>query len=77
MELTIESAKVVDELQKGLYRKRQIAFGGLFKQIKKELELDDIENGDLINLGDEESSISDGEVISVLWNHERQNYYIR
>lgn len=77
MELTIESAKVVDELQKGLYRKRQIAFGGLFKQIKKELELDDIENGNLINLGDEESSISDGEVISVLWNHERQNYYIR
>lgn len=77
MELTFESAKVVDELQKGLYRKRQIAFGGLFKQIKKELELDDIENGDLINLGDEESSISDGEVISVLWNHERQNYYVR
>lgn len=77
MELTVESAKVVDELQKGLYRKRQIAFGGLFKQIKKELELDDIENGDLINLGDEESSISDGEVISVLWNHERQNYYVR
>lgn len=77
MELTVESAKVVDELQKGLYRKRQIAFGGLFKQIKKELELDDIENGDLINLGDEESPISDGEVISVLWNHERQNYYVR
>ncbi|MDT2893378.1 protein rep [Lactococcus lactis] len=77
MELTVESAKVVDDLQKGLYRKRQIAFGGLFKQIKKELELDDIENGDLINLGDEESPISDGEVISVLWNHERQNYYVR
>lgn len=77
MELTVESAKVVDELQKGLYRKRQIAFGGLFKQIKKELELDDIENGDLINLGDEENPISDGEVISVLWNHERQNYYVR
>lgn len=77
MELTVESAKVVDELQKGLYRKRQIAFGGLFKQIKKELELDNIENGDLINLGDEENPISDGEVISVLWNHERQNYYVR
>jgi len=77
MELTVESAKVVDELQKGLYRKRQIAFGGLFKQIKKELELDDIENGDLINLGDEDTPISDGEVISVLWNHERQNYYVR
>ncbi|MCK1259661.1 protein rep [Streptococcus uberis] len=35
MELNSDSAKVVDDLQKGLYRKRQIAFGGLFKQIKK------------------------------------------
>lgn len=77
MELNSDSAKVVDDLQKGLYRKRQIAFGGLFKQIKKELELDDIENGDLINIGDEENPISDGEIISVLWNHERQNYYVR
>ena len=77
MELNYDSAKVVDDLQKGLYRKRQIAFGGLFKQIKKELELDDIENGDLINIGDEENPISDGEIISVLWNHERQNYYVR
>lgn len=77
MELNYDSSKVVDDLQKGLYRKRQIAFGGLFKQIKKELELDDIENGDLINIGDEENPISDGEIISVLWNHERQNYYVR
>ena len=77
MELNYDSAKVVDDLQKGLYRKRQIAFGGLFKQIKKELELDDIENGDLMNIGDEENPISDGEIISVLWNHERQNYYVR
>ena len=50
MELNSDSAKVVDDLQKGLYRKRQIAFGGPFKQIKKELELDDIENGDLIRV---------------------------
>ncbi|MDT2944301.1 hypothetical protein P7H98_13175, partial [Lactococcus lactis] len=57
----------------------QVLWGTLQQnqQIKKELELDDIENGDLINLGDEESPISDGEVISVLWNHERQNYYVR
>jgi plasmid rolling circle replication initiator protein Rep len=61
MELNSDSAKVVDELQKGLFRKRQIAFGGLLKKIKKELELDDIENGDLINIGDEENSISDRE----------------
>lgn len=76
-ELNPESAKVVDDLQKGLYQKRQISFGGLFKKIKSELALDDIENGDLINIGDEEKEISDGEVISVLWNYDRQNYYVR
>lgn len=57
------------------FQKRQIAFGGIFKQIKKELEFDDIESGDFN--GDEDNPISDKEIISVLWNHERQNYYVR
>lgn len=76
-ELTVDNLQVVDDLQKGLYRKRQIAFGGLFKIIKKELALDDIEDGDLINIGDEEKPVSDGEIISVLWNNDRQNYYVK
>lgn len=76
-ELTTENLQVVDDLQKGLFRKRQIAFGGLFKIIKKELALDDIEDGDLVNIGDEENPISDGEIISVLWNNDRQNYFVK
>lgn len=76
-ELTVDNLQVVDDLQKGLFRKRQIAFGGLFKIIKKELALDDIEEGDLINIGDEEKPVSDGEIISVLWNNDRQNYYVK
>lgn len=76
-ELTVDNLQVVDDLQKGLFRKRQIAFGGLFKIIKKELALDDIEDGDLVNIGDEEKPVSDGEIISVLWNNDRQNYYVK
>ncbi|MBK0084565.1 hypothetical protein IAE51_11755, partial [Lactococcus sp. S64] len=45
------------------------SIGSAFRKLQR--------NGNLINLGDEESPISDGEVISVLWNHERQNYYVR
>lgn len=69
--------KVVDDLQKGLYRKRQIGFGGLFKKIKAELKLDDVENGDLVKTDDEVSEISDGEIISALWNSERKNYFVK
>ncbi|MEQ6219737.1 hypothetical protein ABMB44_14155 [Levilactobacillus brevis] len=32
---------------------RQISYGGLFKQIKQDLKLEDVENGDLIHVGDE------------------------
>jgi plasmid rolling circle replication initiator protein Rep len=33
----------------GLYRKRLISYGGLLKEIHKELNLDDAEDGDLIH----------------------------
>jgi plasmid rolling circle replication initiator protein Rep len=38
----------------GLYRKRLISYGGLLKEIHKELNLDDAEDGDLIHTDDEE-----------------------
>ena len=50
IEFDDKNLQVIDDLYKGLYRKRQLAYGGLLKQIKKELELDDIENGDLIHV---------------------------
>ena len=53
IEFDDKNLQVIDDLYKGLYRKRQLAYGGLLKQIKKELELDDIENGDLIHVDEE------------------------
>lgn len=71
-----EKLQVTDDLMQGLYRKRQIAFGGLFKKIRKELQLSDIENGDLINTSDEQEVATRGEEIVARWNWQRQNYYI-
>ena len=49
IKLDIENKQVVDDLYNGLYRKRQLGYGGLFKTIKKQLALDDAENGNLVH----------------------------
>jgi len=39
-----EKLQIVDDMLTGLHRKRQIGFGKLFKEIKKDLDLDDLED---------------------------------
>ncbi|MFU2205059.1 protein rep [Streptococcus suis] len=75
MNLDVTDKQVVDDLYHGLYRKRQLGFGGLFKVIKKQLELDDIENGDLIHTSDK-NELSEGTKIVAIWNATKQNYFI-
>ncbi|CYW38782.1 plasmid rolling circle replication initiator protein [Streptococcus suis] len=75
-ELSIENAQVVDDLYNGLYRKRQLGYGGLFKEIKKKLALDDAENGDLVHTTDD-SEVSEGTKIVAIWNATKQNYFIK
>ena len=72
-----EKLQIVDDMLTGLHRKRQIGFGKLFKDIKKELELDDLENGNLVQTRDDTESRSTGQEIVAIWNWERKNYYIR
>lgn len=69
-----ENLKVIDDLYKGLYRKRQIAYGGIFKQIARELRFDDVENGDLIVVDEETGEITNGTKLVAVWNWERKNY---
>ncbi len=75
--LEIENKQVVDDLYNGLYRKRQLGYGGLFKTIKKQLALDDAENGDLIHTSDDSESLSEGTKIVAIWNAAKQNYYLK
>lgn len=77
IKLDVENKQVVDDLYNGLYRKRQLGYGGLFKEIKKKLALDDAENGDLIHTSDESENLSEGTKIVAIWNTTKQNYFIR
>nr|WP_010883721.1 protein rep [Streptococcus thermophilus]AAF04360.1 replication protein [Streptococcus thermophilus] len=77
IKLDVENKQVVDDLYNGLYRKRQLGYGGLFKTIKKHLALDDAENGDLVHTYDDKENISKGTEIVAIWNATKQNYYLK
>src|SRR5699024_6595813 len=65
------------DLEEGLYRKRLISYGGVLKEIHKELNLDEAEEGDLIHTEDEEKEDEVVFSIIAMWNWERKNYFIK
>lgn len=73
----VQQLKITKSLYEGLYRKRQIAYGGLLKVIKKELELDDAENGDLVNVADDEKIDTLGDYVIAKWDWRRWGYFIK
>ncbi|MVH01794.1 replication protein [Staphylococcus aureus] len=75
-----KNQEIVSDLEKGLYRKRMLSYGGLLKQKHKILNLDDVEDGNLINASDEDKTTDEEEKahsITAIWNFEKQNYYLR
>ena len=71
-----ENLQRVDDLEIGLKRKRLISFGGIFKEIRKELQFDDAEDGNLIHVSSEDEELTTGQMIVARWNWERKNYFI-
>ena len=69
--------RITVDLFEGLYRKRQIGFGKLFKTIKKELDLDDVEDGNLVQTGEDSQEVSRGQEIVAVWNWQRKNYFLQ
>ena len=71
--------QIVKDLEEGLFRKRLISYGGLLKEIHKELNLDDAEDGDLVKVNDEDDDEKEDEgfTVTAMWNWNRQNYYIK
>ena len=69
----------MNDLEKGLYRKRMLSYGGLLKQKHKILNLDDAEDGNLINTSNEDESTEEEKTHSIIaiWNFEKQNYYLK
>lgn len=73
-----KNLQIVSDLEEGLHRKRLISYGGLLKEVHKELNLDDVEDGDLIHTDDKENkSDEDAYSIIAVWNWELCNYYIK
>ena len=69
--------RITGDLFEGLYRKQQIGFGKLFKTIKKELDLDDVEDGNLVQTGEDSQEVSRGQEIVAVWNWQRKNYFLQ
>lgn len=76
MDFDLTNKQVVDDLYQGLYRKRQLGFGGLFKTIKKQLALDSSEEGDLIHTTND-GNLSQGTLVVAMWNQDKLNYFIK
>ncbi|WP_354680666.1 protein rep, partial (plasmid) [Macrococcoides caseolyticum] len=62
--------EVVNDLEQGLYKKRMISYGGLLKIKHKELNLDNAEDGNLIQTGEEKISDEEEKANSIMaiWN---------
>lgn len=72
-----QDLQVIDDLEQALAGSRQISYGGLLKKIRKQLQLEDVENGDLINT-DSDDQKTDRVVREIVakWDYQRKNYFI-
>lgn len=48
----------------------------LLKEIRKELQLEDVENGDLVHVDEDNDDTTLGTEIVAIWNWERKNYFV-
>src|SRR5699024_8998196 len=71
--------KYVEDLERGLYAKRLISYGGTLNKAHKVLNLDEKEDGDLIHTSDDESSETESKPNSIIatFNYEKQDYYLK
>ena len=74
----LRDMEVVRDLEQGLRRKRMVSYGGRMKTIHKELNLDDVEKGDLVKVGDNDEEVDEKAFnVVALWNWKQQNYFLR
>lgn len=70
-DLTVKTVAVLD---KALNKRRFIAFGGVFKDIHKRLNLDDVENGDLIHENESDDIDVSSDTVLYAWNSGYNQY---
>lgn len=75
--ITAKNVQTVKDLDTALAYKRLISYGGLLKEIHKELNLSDAEDGDLIHIDEESDEIANGAIdVMAYWHVGIQNYVI-
>lgn len=76
--VTDENIQTVKDLDKALAYKRLISYGGLLKEIHKELQLSDAEDGDLIHIDEDSDEVANGAVdVMAYWHVGLNNYVIK
>lgn len=72
-----QDLQVIDDLEQALAGSRQISYGGLLKEIRKQLQLEDVENGDLINTdSDDKQNEQVVREVVAKWDYQRKNYFL-
>jgi plasmid rolling circle replication initiator protein Rep len=71
--------QVVKDLEEGLRQKRLISYGGLLKEIHKELHMDEVddEETDLIHTTEEDEAEEIAYSITAIWNWQKKNYILK
>lgn len=75
--VTEENVETVKSLDTALSYKRLIGYGGLLKEIHKELNLSDAEEGDLINISEDDEVANGTFEVMAKWHVGFKNYVIQ
>jgi plasmid rolling circle replication initiator protein Rep len=72
-------SEVIETLYFSMFNKRLISFGGLFKEIRNELFLDDPETGNLVDVSEENEIEEDKAVREIIakYNYFKRDYFIQ
>lgn len=74
-DLTCDTVKLLDAALDG---RRLINYGGIFREVKALLKLDDCEDGDLVKVGMDETSLGpDAQLVTFMWYSGYRQYYKR
>lgn len=73
-DLTVDTVRVLDA---ALADRRLIAFGGKFKELHKQLNLDDTEDGDLVNVAEGADELDEVADELLFWWHVGYSQYVR
>lgn len=74
--VTDENVETVLALDNALAYKRLIGYGGLLKEIHKELNLGDVEDGDLVNISENDETANGTFDVIARWHVGLKNYVI-